>query len=106
MMRTPIFEQIQAEMPDAPVCHICGHPNLWVADRSDICSSCFMRDLDSPDGYIRSHCADCGEFLEGLDVFQLVTKHPMSRYEMGSEGCRYEYVRLCREHYEIRAEGL
>lgn len=101
-MRTPIFEQVRTEMPDAPICRICSHVpllgNIFFGD--GVCSNCWMRDLDTPEGYARSHCADCGEFLDGLEACQIVTEH-----KMGTEGYRYEYVHLCREHYELRVEG-
>lgn len=100
-MRTPLFEQLRTEMSDAPICRICSHVNLTVRD-DDVCSNCWMRDLDTPEGYVRSHCADCGEFLDGLDAYQIVTQHPMERYEMGTEGVRFEYTYLCGEHHEAR----
>lgn len=102
-MDTPIFEQARAELPDAPICRICGTVDIAIGIGHDICSQCWMCNRDEPSEWLKWHCADCGEFIDGLDRHQVVTEHQLERYKYGTDGRRYEYVYYCREHYQLHA---
>lgn len=71
-MRTPIFDQLVTETVDPPICTICGR--VWFTPyeiHHGICDVCFIcnRHLE-PEMW---HCADCGEFLTGLERMVFVT---------------------------------
>jgi hypothetical protein len=93
MLGTPIFDQLRADMPGAPICSIC---RSVIFTPHGECAQCFMLNRDQSDQYANWHCADCGEFIDGLERHQIVTEHKVSG------GYRADYVFLCREHYDAR----
>jgi hypothetical protein len=101
MLATPIFDQVRADMPDAPICGIC-RGIVYIVYDDDICTNCWMLDRDNPSEHAKWHCADCGEFIDGLERHQIVTAGQLECYEDGTDGIYYEVTYLCREHYEAR----
>lgn len=100
MIGTPVFEQTRAALPDAPICRICGSVSLA---GDSVCADCWMCGRDEPGEHHKWHCAHCGEFIDGLERHQLIIRERHERYEDGGEAYQYDYLYLCREHYEARA---
>lgn len=104
MLATPIFDQVRADLPEAPLCPICRHVN-FTPNTGDICGNCWMRRPDDPDNHAKWHCADCGEYIDELERHLIVTQRQMERYEAGTDGILFDTVYLCREHYDARTKA-
>lgn len=87
-MRTPIFDQLRDDQPAAPICPICGRPDLTIPDGEPaVCTQCFMRNRHLPEAHREWHCHVCGEFLDGLNrIVMQVNPH--------------EVIFVCPEHFQ------
>lgn len=97
MTETPIFEALRAEMTCAPLCQVCGKPDLMLSEQEHwlLCWECWMRGYGYAEQRKQLTCAVCGKFPL---VWQDHYVRPLPKAD--ADGWTAEF--LCREHFDQR----
>ena len=87
MTAAVLYDELRREMPEAPLCRICGGPDY----RGGGCGRCFERGLHDPnwtEAQREHRCADCGEVGPGFVIVDMDSQPPA--------------IKVCAEHYAAR----